>query len=149
MTKRPELSDYYDSSDPRGCSSSEYREYESAVIKWEKDRIASSDDIPAEEGVDEESSYNPYCEICTGCGEEGCCSPMACSQDENGKYCGGYLNDLKFGYLMYKDMYELICEFEDERLDAKVNKLYDEKYDIVYGKYEDDNIECSSKKERN
>lgn len=33
--KRPELEDFYDELDPRGCSSSEYNEYEKALKKWE------------------------------------------------------------------------------------------------------------------
>ena len=29
--------------------------------------------------------YNPYCEVCTGCGEEGCCSPLACEMSPKGQ----------------------------------------------------------------
>lgn len=32
--KLPKLSDYYDETDPRGCSSSEYAEYERALKKY-------------------------------------------------------------------------------------------------------------------
>ena len=43
----------------------------------------------------------PYCPICSGCGEEGCCTPLNCSQDINGSYCLLNLKHLKFGYKMY------------------------------------------------
>ena len=32
---KPKLEDFYDISDPRGCSSSEYEDYVKAVKKWE------------------------------------------------------------------------------------------------------------------
>lgn len=142
MRKRPEINDYYDDSDPRGCSSSEYREYEAALIKWEKDRIEAENDVPPEEGVDEEGSYSPYCEICTSCGETGCCSPVACEQHPDGKYCGGNLNELKFGYLMFRDMYELISDLNDKELDAKLDKLYDENWALIFDNNEDNEIEA-------
>ena len=50
--------------------------------------------------MSEQEEYSPYCPVCTACGEEGCCSPMGCSQDPNGDYCKGYLKDLKHGYAM-------------------------------------------------
>lgn len=34
--KKPVLNDFYDESDPRGCSASEYNDYLSAVADWEK-----------------------------------------------------------------------------------------------------------------
>ena len=34
--ERPLLSDFYDSTDPRGCSSSEYREYQKELDKYNK-----------------------------------------------------------------------------------------------------------------
>lgn len=35
-SKKPQLTDFYDSSDPRGCSTSEYEDYLKVVKKWEK-----------------------------------------------------------------------------------------------------------------
>lgn len=32
----PNLEDFYDGSDPRGCSTSEYNEYEKALGKWKR-----------------------------------------------------------------------------------------------------------------
>jgi hypothetical protein len=46
----------------------------------------------------------PYCPICSGCGEEGCCTPLNCSQDINGSYCLLNLKHLKFGYKMYDEI---------------------------------------------
>lgn len=34
--KKPKLEDFYDESDPRGCSTSEYSEYIRALSAWEK-----------------------------------------------------------------------------------------------------------------
>lgn len=36
MSKEPKLSDFYDESDPRGCSSSEYDDFITAHKKWAK-----------------------------------------------------------------------------------------------------------------
>lgn len=74
--------------------------------------------------------YNPYCPVCESCGEEGCCSALSCKQDPNGSYCETYLKDLKFGYLMYKDLYELISE--DPKHSEKLEEIFDTNYDIVY-----------------
>lgn len=113
MSDKPNIEDFYDVSDPRGCSSSEYYEYEQALAKWEED------------------NYSPYCDICTGCGESGCCSPVACSQDPNGKYCEGNLNELKFGYLMFEDLYNLV--YENESLRARLDEIYDTNWEKIFG----------------
>ena len=34
--KRPELEDFYDNSDPRGCSTTEYNEYLKALKEYEQ-----------------------------------------------------------------------------------------------------------------
>lgn len=81
-------------------------------------------------GSTEEKYESPYCPICTGCGEEGCCSPIHCEQSSDGFYCKSYLRDLKFGYQMYKDIYDLIPK--DEETQKKLDKILDENYDIFY-----------------
>lgn len=121
MSDKPKLEDFYDESDPRGCSSTEYRNFEVALAEWEK----------AKEN-EEEETYSPYCKICTGCGESGCCSPLACSQHPDGKYCGGNLNELKFGYMMFEDLYELIEEHGDKALKSKAGDLYDKNWDEIF-----------------
>lgn len=77
--------------------------------------------------------YSPYCKECGGCGEEGCCSPMMCTQSPNGEYCQTYLRDLQFGYIMNKFFVENIYEHLSEELKAKIDQAYDEIYDKVYG----------------
>ena len=82
----------------------------------------------SEESRDEE--YDPYCKLCGRCGEEGCCSPLGCLQGEGGKYCAGYLLDLKFGYDMYRKIDELVGD--DEKYREQIDKMFDETYDKMY-----------------
>lgn len=51
---------------------------------------------------------SPYCSECTGCGEEGCCSPLMCGMSPNGEYCTWYLRDLKYTYNVYNDIMDKI-----------------------------------------
>jgi hypothetical protein len=74
--------------------------------------------------------YSPYCPICNSCGEDACCSAMSCQQDPNGKYCETYLKELKFGYLMYHKLFELIDK--DERYEKQVDELWDEIWDEIF-----------------
>jgi hypothetical protein len=77
-----------------------------------------------------ESDESPYCPICTGCGEEGCCSPLNCTQNPNGFYCQTYLNDLKFGYKMYNEVSELIKD--DPKYKDDVDVIFDRVYNEIY-----------------
>jgi hypothetical protein len=77
-----------------------------------------------------EEEYSPYCKICTNCGEEGCCSPVHCSMDKDGSYCESYLKDLKYGYLMHQDLYNLISK--DEKYTEELEKIFNKNYDIIY-----------------
>ena len=77
-----------------------------------------------------ESGDNPYCPVCTGCGEEGCCSPLNCKQDPNGSYCQTYLRDLKFGYNMHKEISKLIGD--DPKYKDDINLIFDKIYDETY-----------------
>jgi hypothetical protein len=78
--------------------------------------------------------YSPYCPECGSCGEDGCCSAISCKQSPNGDYCETYLKDLRFGYMMYKDLYKLICE--DPKYKDELDKIWDENYDIIHKKPE-------------
>ena len=62
---------------------------------------------------------SPYCDRCGGCGEEGCCSPLACTGD--GDYCAKYLLDLKFAYAL---MRELQPDIPPEMFDRIYDKIY-------------------------
>ena len=82
-----------------------------------------------EELINEEWE-SPYCPACEACGEEGCCSALCCNQSPEGHYCAGYIRDLRFGYRMYKDMWELIPK--DPETQAKLDAIYDKNWDIEY-----------------
>lgn len=77
-----------------------------------------------------ESNESPYCPVCTGCGEEGCCSPLICDQDPNGSYCQTYLRDLKFGYKMHKEISNLIGD--DPKYKDDIEIIFDKVYDKTY-----------------
>lgn len=77
-----------------------------------------------------EEDYSPYCPVCTGCGEEGCCSPLNCEQHPDGEYCEWYLRDLKFGYKMYDDIYDLIPK--DEETKKKFDEIFNKNFDLYY-----------------
>jgi hypothetical protein len=76
--------------------------------------------------------YSPYCPVCNACGEVGCCSAMSCKQDPNGHYCETYLKELKFGYIMYHELLKMVDG--DEKYKEHVDKLWDEKYDLIFDK---------------
>ena len=73
--------------------------------------------------------YSPYCPICDGCGEDGCCSAVRCQQHPDGDYCQKYLQDLKHAYLMndwwYKNVYDTLSPELKEQCDAEWHKSYD------------------------
>jgi hypothetical protein len=79
---------------------------------------------------EEWEEYSPYCPICDSCGEDGCCPATSCQQHPNGHYCGGYLNDLKFGYKMYHKLMKLV--YEDEKYKEQIDVIWDEMYDKMY-----------------
>jgi hypothetical protein len=79
-----------------------------------------------------EDIHNPYCPICDGCGEEGCCSPLRCEQSSEGSYCQTYLKDLKFGYKMNNILMEKI--YQDKEKYKELIEFYDQMYDINYDK---------------
>jgi len=76
-----------------------------------------------------EDNYSPYCKVCGACGEDGCCSAMMCKHSPDGDYCEHYLKELKFGYLMSKDTYDLVTEEEAKK---KRDSLFDENWDLVF-----------------
>ena len=79
---------------------------------------------------DELNSYSPYCQVCSGCGEEGCCSPLMCKMSPNGDYCESYLRDLKFTYMMYSDIMGMIGE--DEKYKNDIDKVWDKNFQRFY-----------------
>jgi hypothetical protein len=83
----------------------------------------------SEEKLDTDD-YSPYCPVCSACGEDGCCSAMSCKQDPAGHYCKTYLRDLKFGYMMYKELMKLLDG--DEKYEKQIDELRDKTYDNIY-----------------
>ena len=77
-----------------------------------------------------EEYKSPYCPVCDSCGEDGCCSAMSCKQSPEGDYCQGYLKDLKFAYLMYKDLTRLFEE--DPNHKETIEKMFDKNWDIIF-----------------
>jgi hypothetical protein len=55
-----------------------------------------------------------YCDICESCGDENCCPPTRCKQNNNGKYCENYLNILKNTYKLHVKLINEI--YTDENL---------------------------------
>jgi hypothetical protein len=68
-------------------------------------------------------TYNPYCEVCGGCGEDGCCPAVNCTMEDGCKYGGLYLNDLKEGYIFMRDFHNKIYDRLDDDLKKEVNEL--------------------------
>lgn len=54
-----------------------------------------------EQNTDSELS-SPYCSICGACGEDPCCAATMCQMHPHGDYCGGYLAELRIGYILDK-----------------------------------------------
>lgn len=79
---------------------------------------------------DKKNQYDSYCPVCSGCGEEGCCPPLVCKQSPDGHYCQTYLDHLKFVYLMYNSVYELIPK--DEETQKKLDEIWKKNYDLIY-----------------
>ena len=74
--------------------------------------------------------YHPYCKVCTGCGEDGCCSAINCQHSKDGAYCETYLKDLKFAYLMHNDTYEFLKD--DEESKKKIDEIFNRNWDLIY-----------------
>jgi hypothetical protein len=83
--------------------------------------------------------YSPYCPVCSGCGEDGCCPATMCEQSPEGDYCQTYLKELKFGYIMYHEILKMIDG--DEKYEEKVNEVFDKTWDIIFSKNENNQTE--------
>jgi hypothetical protein len=83
---------------------------------------------------DDIDDYSQYCKICSACGEEGCCSPLNCSQHKDGEYCEWYLRDLKYAYKSNKEILKYIEENYPEKSDInlKINEILDKNIDKFY-----------------
>jgi len=79
--------------------------------------------------------YSPYCPVCDGCGEEGCCKPTNCSMSPDGYYCQTYLRDLKIVYICYMELTQKMFEEGDKYKELREfdEKNYDEAFDRFGG----------------
>lgn len=80
--------------------------------------------------MSKEEFESPYCPVCGACGEDGCCSAMSCKHSPDGSYCGTYLKELQFGYLMYKAMAKLV--WDDPKYKDQIEEIFDKKYDLIW-----------------
>lgn len=76
-----------------------------------------------------EEKYSPYCPVCSGCGDDICCSALICQQSPDGRYCGTYLNELKFAYRMN--------QFFDENIESQLSAELREEYDVAWNRIYD------------
>ncbi len=79
---------------------------------------------------------DPYCKICSSCGEAGCCSPLMCEQHKEGTYCQSNLAHLKFGYAMWNwldkaGVLDNLTEEQKKGYDEEWNKQYDVYYNVM------------------
>lgn len=91
-----------------------------------------------------DNKWNPYCELCGSCGEEGCCSPISClfkcMVEERPKKCdhgSGNAEILWFNYLL-SDMYgEYTYKLKEKEITTEeyleiTEKKWHELYDIAF-----------------
>lgn len=76
------------------------------------------------ENIEDYENYSPYCELCTGCGEDGCCSALNCTLEEGCKYPQTYLNNLKEGYIFMKEFYNTIYDKLSDELKKEVDDMF-------------------------
>jgi hypothetical protein len=117
-----------------------YKENE-ALKKWIKDNLPDSKNKP--KFNDEEENCSPYCELCGGCGEDGCCNHLMCFrtliQNPKCEYGITYLKDAQFANDLYKLGFETIEKLKNKEMTAddaviEYEKNYDLIYDKLYGK---------------
>lgn len=114
-----------------GESEHDIKEGDFAKINWETPK----NNLSVEEDDD---SYSPYCPVCSGCGESGCCSPLHCEPDNTEcHYPKTYTADLKLGYSTFSRFWDLL---EENRWFGKKDefmKIYDEELNIRFSTNEE------------
>lgn len=79
--------------------------------------------------------YSPYCPVCSGCGEDGCCSAVNCKQHPDGHYCETYLKELKLSYSILKNLEEVIFKDENKEKYKELIDHYDYFFDLHWERY--------------
>lgn len=78
-----------------------------------------------------------YCELCGGCGEDGCCSYLKCFKSliENPKcdYGETYLKDAQFADKLYTLGFNIIQKLKNHQLTSdEAVEEYENEYDIIW-----------------
>ena len=74
--------------------------------------------------------YSPYCPVCSGCGHDGCCSPLNCDPyNPKCHYGQNYTADLKLGYSSFVRFWDLLEENNWFGKEEEFMKIYDEELD--------------------
>ena len=77
--------------------------------------------------------YNPYCPVCNGCGESGCCGPINCTPDNIlCQYPKTYTADLKLGYRSFERFWGLLEKNDWFGKKEEFMKIYHEELDYRY-----------------
>jgi hypothetical protein len=78
-------------------------------------------------------NYNPYCKSCSACGENGCCSYLACTfrAIDNNKDCS-YPETYK-AEIILRDEFFKAC-FNNQSQSVGIEQFVDNMYDIAYNK---------------
>lgn len=92
--------------------------------EWAENNLSNEED---------DDGYSPYCPVCTGCGESGCCSPLNCQPDDpRCHYPKTYTEDLKLGYRTFEKWYYLLDENDWFGKKDEFMKIYDEMLEIRF-----------------
>lgn len=91
------------------------------------------------EKIEDNIPESPYCELCTGCGEEGCCSHISCYRALVNKvgcsYGETYLKEVIYNKLLLGAIFEKGATMKkegDSFLDGILQVEFDKVYDQVY-----------------
>lgn len=84
-----------------------------------------------------ERNESPYCELCGGCGEDGCCSHLNCFrtliQNPKCDYGKTYLADAMFAEKMYELGFKIFQKLKKHEITSDEAVVeYDENYDIIW-----------------
>ena len=74
--------------------------------------------------------YSPYCKVCGGCGESGCCSPTMCDPtNPECDYSYTYIEDLKLSYATLDRFWDLLSKNDWFGKKSEFMKIYEEELD--------------------
>jgi len=76
-------------------------------------------------------SFNPYCPLCGGCGEDGCCSAIHCLNEQkfHCEYGEIYKLDIIYAYRVHSELPESLYKLIDTK---EYKEFCDNIWDEVY-----------------